>query len=72
MQVGLPICIMVLLAEMHNLKSDKGMRKRKGCEGLEFLIWFASPTWSCAESLACLGYFIAFFAASPCQVDQCC
>jgi hypothetical protein len=30
-QTGLPICIMVLLVKMRTLKSDKEMRKRKGC-----------------------------------------
>jgi hypothetical protein len=31
MQAGLPVCIVVLLAKMRTLKSDKGMRKIKGC-----------------------------------------
>jgi hypothetical protein len=31
MHVGFLVCIVVLLVEMHILKSDKGMRKIKGC-----------------------------------------
>jgi hypothetical protein len=34
MQVGLPICIMVLLDEVYTLKDDKGMRKRKEMLGI--------------------------------------
>jgi hypothetical protein len=34
MQVGLPVCIVVLLAEVHTLKDDKGMRKRKEMLGI--------------------------------------
>jgi hypothetical protein len=58
MQVDLPISIMVLLDEMRTLKSGKGTRKIKGYYGLEFLIWFASPAWSCAVLLACCCYFV--------------
>jgi hypothetical protein len=34
MQVGLPICIVVLLSEVHTLKNDKGLHKRKEMLGI--------------------------------------
>jgi hypothetical protein len=36
MQVSFPVCIMVLLAEVHTLKDDKGVHKRKEMLGSEF------------------------------------
>jgi hypothetical protein len=35
MQAGFRICIVVLLAEVHTLKDNKGMRKRKEMLGIE-------------------------------------
>jgi hypothetical protein len=77
-QVDLPIFIVVLLAKMHTLKSDKGMHKRKGYYGLEFLIWFASPhgvvlcRWLVGVTLSMnkvctllLKWWLTFLAASP-------
>jgi hypothetical protein len=34
MQVGLPICIVVLLSEVHTLKNHKGLHKRKEMLGI--------------------------------------
>jgi hypothetical protein len=34
MKAGLPVCIVVLLAEVHTLKGDNGVRKRKEMPGI--------------------------------------
>jgi hypothetical protein len=57
-QAGLPVCIMVLLADVRTLKSDKGMHKRKEILGIRIPYLFCIPPWSHVVLLACWGYFV--------------
>jgi hypothetical protein len=51
-QAGLPVCIMVLLAEVCNLKSKKEMLGTR----IPYLV--CVPAWSRIILLDCWGYFI--------------
>jgi hypothetical protein len=77
--VGLPVCIMVLLAEVRTLKSDKGMHKRRNIRDYNLLpglrpprgvapyCWLVGVTSSMNRGhTLLLKWWPAFFAALPC------
>jgi hypothetical protein len=87
MQAGMPVYIMILLAEVHTLKNDKGMHKRKENAGdWNFLSDLHPPVQSHAVLLGSLGllhrwngghtlfseWWLTFLAVPTCWLDRRC